>query len=54
MFSALPGALHEHFESLMPAIKSSIFEKSTDSAMKIDTLNFLNLCFCSHEPSVCF
>ena len=48
----LVRALSDVFDSLIPAIKSSIAEKSNDSSTKIDTLNFLNLYLCSHEPQV--
>uniref|UniRef100_A0A1I7RSB0 TIP120 domain-containing protein n=2 Tax=Bursaphelenchus xylophilus TaxID=6326 RepID=A0A1I7RSB0_BURXY len=49
---AFPGCLERHFEILIPLIQNSVNEESADNATKIDTLQFLNLSFCSHEPQV--
>ncbi|KAI6186489.1 hypothetical protein M3Y98_00138100 [Aphelenchoides besseyi] len=52
LLRALPGALETYFDSLMPAVKLSIQEKSSDCLTKMDTLQFLHISFCSHEPTV--
>ncbi|CAD5224823.1 unnamed protein product [Bursaphelenchus okinawaensis] len=49
---AFPGCLENHFDVLIPLIQSSVNESSADNATKIDTLQFLNLSFCSHESQV--
>ncbi|KAI6237157.1 hypothetical protein M3Y95_00235700 [Aphelenchoides besseyi] len=52
LLRALPGALENYFDSLMPAVKLSIQEKSSDCLTKMDTLQFLHISFCSHEPTI--
>lgn len=53
LLSALPGALSEHINILMPGIHYSLgCEKTTTSNIKIDALSFLNILLCSHSPKV--
>lgn len=52
LLNALPGALSNNFEQLMPGIQYSLSDKNSTSNMKIDTLGFLCVMLQTHNPQV--
>ncbi|XP_064931912.1 cullin-associated NEDD8-dissociated protein 1 [Columba livia] len=50
--NVLPGCLAEHVPALVPGIVFSLADKSSSSNMRIDTLSFLHVLLCNHEPEV--
>ncbi|NWX88014.1 CAND1 protein, partial [Nothoprocta pentlandii] len=49
----LPGCLAHHIPALVPAgIVFSLADKSSSSNMRIDTLSFLHVLLCNHQPEV--
>lgn len=52
LLTALPGALSNHLEQLMPGIHYSLSDKNSTSNMKIDALNFLCNLLQGHNPQV--
>lgn len=53
LLNALPGALSNSFEQLMPGIQYSLSDKNTTSNMKIDALGFVCCMLQTHNPQVC-
>ena len=52
LLQALPGALSNHIEQLMPGIQFSLSDKNTTSNMKIDALGFVCYMLQSHNPQI--
>lgn len=52
LLNALPGALSNNFDQLMPGIQYSLSDKNTTSNMKIDALHFLTCMLTTHNPEV--
>lgn len=52
MLNALPGALSNHIDQLMPGIHYSLNDKNTTSNMKIDALIFVHHMLTGHNPQV--
>lgn len=52
LLTALPGALANHVDQLMPGIHYSLSDKNTTSNMKIDALGFICCLLQSHNPQV--
>lgn len=52
LLNALPGALSNSFEQLMPGIQYSLSDKNTTSNMKIDALGFVYCMLPAHSPQV--
>lgn len=52
LLQALPGALSNHIEQLMPGIQYSLSDKNTTSNMKIDALGFVCFMLQSHNPQI--
>ncbi|KAL7044413.1 hypothetical protein ACKWTF_001908 [Chironomus riparius] len=52
LLNALPGALSNHIDSLMPGIHYSLNDKNTTSNMKIDALIFVHHMLTGHNPQV--
>lgn len=52
LLQALPGALSNHIDQLMPGIQYSLSDKNTTSNMKIDALGFVCYMLQSHSPQV--
>ncbi|XP_065263956.1 cullin-associated NEDD8-dissociated protein 1-like isoform X2 [Emys orbicularis] len=50
--NVLPGCLADHISALMPGIIFSLADKSSSSNMRIDTLSFLHVLLCNHQPEV--
>uniref|UniRef100_A0A803VTQ0 TATA-binding protein interacting (TIP20) domain-containing protein n=1 Tax=Ficedula albicollis TaxID=59894 RepID=A0A803VTQ0_FICAL len=50
--SVLPGCLADHIPALIPGIVFSLVDKSSSSNMRIDTLSFLHVLLCNHQPEV--
>ncbi|NWX41658.1 CAND1 protein, partial [Steatornis caripensis] len=50
--SVLPGCLANHIPALVPGIIFSLADKSSSSNMRIDTLSFLHVLLCNHQPEV--
>ncbi|NXG71728.1 CAND1 protein, partial [Baryphthengus martii] len=50
--TVLPGCLADHISALIPGIVFSLADKSSSSNMRIDTLSFLHVLLCSHQPEV--
>uniref|UniRef100_A0A8C6JW01 Uncharacterized protein n=1 Tax=Melopsittacus undulatus TaxID=13146 RepID=A0A8C6JW01_MELUD len=51
--NVLPGCLADHIPALIPAgIVFSLADKSSSSNMRIDTLSFLHVLLCNHQPEV--
>ncbi|XP_054243610.1 cullin-associated NEDD8-dissociated protein 1-like isoform X1 [Indicator indicator] len=50
--NVLPGCLAEHLPVLIPGIVFSLADKSSSSNMRIDTLAFLHVLLCTHQPEV--
>ncbi|XP_035193139.1 cullin-associated NEDD8-dissociated protein 1-like isoform X1 [Oxyura jamaicensis] len=50
--SVLPGCLADHIPALVPGIVFSLADKSSSSNMRIDTLSFLHVLLCNHQPEV--
>ncbi|NXG47415.1 CAND1 protein, partial [Psilopogon haemacephalus] len=50
--NVLPGCLAEHIPLLIPGVVFSLADKSSSSNMKIDTLAFLHVLLCTHQPEV--
>ncbi|KFQ56748.1 Cullin-associated NEDD8-dissociated protein 1 [Nestor notabilis] len=50
--NVLPGCLADHIPALIPGIVSSLADKSSSSNMRIDTLSFLHVLLCNHQPEV--
>ncbi|NXW84152.1 CAND1 protein, partial [Alopecoenas beccarii] len=50
--NVLPGCLAEHVPALVPGIVFSLADKSSSSNMRIDTLSFLHVLLCNHQPEV--
>ncbi|XP_054136757.1 cullin-associated NEDD8-dissociated protein 1-like isoform X1 [Melozone crissalis] len=50
--SVLPGCLADHIPALIPGIVFSLADKSSSSNMRIDTLSFLHVLLCNHQPEV--
>ncbi|NWY72366.1 CAND1 protein, partial [Erithacus rubecula] len=50
--SVLPGCLADHIPALIPGIVFSLADKSSSSSMRIDTLSFLHVLLCNHQPEV--
>ncbi|KAM8995332.1 cullin-associated NEDD8-dissociated protein 1-like isoform 1-T1 [Ara ararauna] len=51
--NVLPGCLADHVPALIPAgIVFSLADKSSSSNMRIDTLSFLHVLLCNHQPEV--
>ncbi|KGL73172.1 Cullin-associated NEDD8-dissociated protein 1, partial [Tinamus guttatus] len=48
----LPGCLAAHVPALVPGIVFSLADKSSSSNMRIDTLSFLHVLLCNHQPEV--
>ncbi|XP_014729504.1 PREDICTED: cullin-associated NEDD8-dissociated protein 1-like isoform X2 [Sturnus vulgaris] len=48
--SVLPGCLADHIPALIPGIVFSLADKSSSSNMRIDTLSFLHVLLCNHQP----
>ncbi|NXF66238.1 CAND1 protein, partial [Ciccaba nigrolineata] len=48
----LPGCLADHIPALIPGIVFSLADKSSSSNMRIDTLSFLHVLLCNHQPEV--
>lgn len=49
---ALPGALSNHMEQIIPGIQYSLADKNSTSNMKIDALGFVCYILQSHNPQV--
>lgn len=49
---ALPGALSNHMEQVIPGIQYSLGDKNSTSNMKIDALGFICYILQSHNPQV--
>lgn len=52
LLNALPGALSNSFEQLMPGIQYSLSDKNSTSNMKIDALGFVCCMLQTHNPQV--
>lgn len=52
LLNALPGALSNHIDNLMPGIHYSLSDKNTTSNMKIDALTFVFHMLTGHPPHV--
>lgn len=52
LLAALPGALSNHLEHLMPGIHYSLSDKNSTSNMKIDALGFVCSLLQGHNPKV--
>lgn len=52
LLNALPGALTNHIDQLIPGIQFSLAEKNTTSNMKIDALGFVCFMLQSHSPHI--
>lgn len=52
LLTALPGALANHVDQLMPGIHYSLSDKNSTSNMKIDALGFICCLLQSHNPQV--
>lgn len=52
LLNALPGALSNHIDQLMPGIHYSLNDKNTTSNMKIDALIFVHHMLTGHNPQV--
>lgn len=52
LLQALPGALSNHLEHLMPGIHYSLSDKNSTSNMKIDALGFVCSLLQGHNPQV--
>ncbi|XP_009078056.1 PREDICTED: cullin-associated NEDD8-dissociated protein 2 isoform X2 [Acanthisitta chloris] len=50
--NVLPGCLADHIPALIPGIVFSLGDKSSSSNMRIDTLSFLHVLLCNHQPEV--
>ncbi|KAM7096039.1 cullin-associated NEDD8-dissociated protein 1-like isoform 4-T4 [Ciconia maguari] len=50
--NVLPGCLADHIPALVPGIIFSLADKSSSSNMRIDTLSFLHVLLCNHQPEV--
>ncbi|MGH0183975.1 UNVERIFIED_CONTAM: hypothetical protein FKN15_013747 [Acipenser sinensis] len=50
LVNVLPGALADHIPALIPGIVYSLTDKSSSSNMKIDSLSFLTVILCNHQP----
>ncbi|NXN92906.1 CAND1 protein, partial [Rhinopomastus cyanomelas] len=50
--TVLPGCLSDHIPALLPGIIFSLADKSSSSNMRIDTLSFLHVLLCNHQPEV--
>ncbi|NXE40131.1 CAND1 protein, partial [Ptilorrhoa leucosticta] len=50
--SVLPGCLADHIPALIPGIVFSLADKCSSSNMRIDTLSFLHVLLCNHQPEV--
>ncbi|NXF86344.1 CAND1 protein, partial [Eubucco bourcierii] len=50
--NVLPGCLAEHIPLLIPGVVFSLADKSSSSNMRIDTLAFLHVLLCTHQPEV--
>ncbi|NXD75224.1 CAND1 protein, partial [Halcyon senegalensis] len=50
--NVLPGCLADHVPALVPGIVFSLADKSSSSNMRIDTLSFLHVLLCNHQPEV--
>ncbi|KAF1605855.1 Cullin-associated NEDD8-dissociated protein 1, partial [Eudyptes chrysolophus] len=50
--NVLPGCLADHIPALVPGIVFSLADKSSSSNMRIDTLSFLHVLLCNHQPEV--
>ncbi|KFW93745.1 Cullin-associated NEDD8-dissociated protein 1, partial [Phalacrocorax carbo] len=50
--NVLPGCLAAHIPALVPGIVFSLADKSSSSNMRIDTLSFLHVLLCNHQPEV--
>ncbi|PKU31970.1 cullin-associated nedd8-dissociated protein 1-like [Limosa lapponica baueri] len=50
--NVLPGCLADHIPVLVPGIVFSLADKSSSSNMRIDTLSFLHVLLCNHQPEV--
>ncbi|NWY51390.1 CAND1 protein, partial [Chionis minor] len=50
--NVLPGCLADHIPALVPGIVFSLADKSSSSNMRIDTLSFLHVVLCNHQPEV--
>ncbi|XP_030356585.1 cullin-associated NEDD8-dissociated protein 1-like isoform X2 [Strigops habroptila] len=50
--NVLPGCLADHVPALIPGIVFSLADKSSSSNMRIDTLSFLHVLLCNHQPEV--
>uniref|UniRef100_A0A8C8SN09 Cullin associated and neddylation dissociated 2 (putative) n=1 Tax=Pelusios castaneus TaxID=367368 RepID=A0A8C8SN09_9SAUR len=50
--NVLPGCLADHIPTLIPGIVFSLADKSSSSNMRIDTLSFLHVLLCNHQPEV--
>jgi cullin-associated NEDD8-dissociated protein 1 len=46
----MPGALNDHLHLIVPGILFSLGDKNSSSNMKIDTLSFINVVVCNHQP----
>lgn len=52
LLNALPGALGNHLNNIMPGIQYSLSDKNSSSNMKIDALSFLCSLLQGHNPQV--
>ncbi|KAG5674740.1 hypothetical protein PVAND_004691 [Polypedilum vanderplanki] len=52
LLNALPGALGNHIDQLMPGIHYSLSDKNSTSNMKIDALIFVHHMLTGHNPQV--
>lgn len=52
ILNALPGALANSFNQLMPGIQYSLSDKNSTSNMKIDALGFICCMLSTHNPEV--
>ncbi|NXK49874.1 CAND1 protein, partial [Chauna torquata] len=50
--NVLPGCLADHIPALVPGVVFSLTDKSSSSNMRIDTLSFLHVLLCNHQPEV--
>ncbi|XP_054071793.1 cullin-associated NEDD8-dissociated protein 1-like isoform X1 [Rissa tridactyla] len=50
--NVLPGCLADHIPALVPGIVFSLADKYSSSNMRIDTLSFLHVLLCNHQPEV--
>ncbi|NXS64618.1 CAND1 protein, partial [Pandion haliaetus] len=50
--NVLPGCLADHIPALIPGIVFSLADKCSSSNMRIDTLSFLHVLLCNHQPEV--